>query len=44
MIVVINVRGVKDTLTPKKIVGIDKRKKQTIPKIIISEYKYFTLD
>ena len=43
MIVGINVRGVKNTLTSKKIVGIDK-KKQTIPKIIIPENKYFTLD
>ena len=35
MIVLINVRGVKITLRLKKIVGTDKKKKQTIPKIII---------
>ena len=35
MIAVINVRGVKNTLTSKKLVGLEKRKKKTIPKIII---------
>ena len=44
MIVDINVRGVKNTLTQKKIVGIDKEKKQTISKIEIPENKYFTLN